>query len=316
MHDKNKEPIRPSTWVIVSIAVIFIAGYFGYQIYQSFQQQIKKQQDLLSKQQQEISDLTDAQKTAQATSDEAQNEATAAQNSAAASQKAAEDAQAKLQQEQTNSPDLSAIITEWSSNVALIVCNFSDGSVDFGSGFLYQYPNDSIVVITNKHVLEEETTGYDAVSCSVEIPGDGNNYYTIINTYPASNNPFHVGNVGDWGYLEVTNGDSYFNSTAENANKNLTICQQQEQTGDNVVVLGYPDYAGQFTNPTATQGIISGYAPPYYTTSAQIESGNSGGVAIDSKKDCYVGIPSAVKIGNYANLGRILNADIPFTLPY
>ena len=90
----------------------------------------------------------------------------------------------------------------------------------------------------------------------------------------------------------------------------------EEQTGDNVIILGYPDYAGQFTEPTATTGIISGYASPYYTTSTQIESGNSGGVAIDPDKDCYIGIPSAVKTGNYANLGRILSAGAVFKLSY
>jgi hypothetical protein len=212
---------------------------------------------------------------------------------------------------QPKSKNLPSIIAEWSPSVALIACSYSDGSADFGSGFLYK--NDvGIAVFTNAHVFTEEATGNSAISCSIEIPGDGNNYYTIINTN-LTGGPFEVGNNEDWGFIQVANSDSYFNSVA---NKNLTICQQQEQTGDSVVVLGYPDYAGQFTNPTATQGIISGYASPYYTTSAQIESGNSGGVAIDPDKDCYIGIPSAVKIGNYANLGRILDANVLFNLPY
>jgi len=209
----------------------------------------------------------------------------------------------------TNNNDLPSIIKQWSPNVALIVCKYSDGSGGFGSGFLYQV-NDVIKVITNRHVISEAT------ACAIVIPGDDDNHYKIANTPSASNNLFHFGDVGDWGYLEVKDGDPYFNNIAGAANKNLTICQQQEQTGDNIIVLGYPDYAGQFTDPTATQGIISGYAAPYYTTSAQIESGNSGGVAVDTNKDCYVGIPSAVQTGNYANLGRILNASVIFNLPY
>ncbi len=207
-------------------------------------------------------------------------------------------------------PSLPKIISEWSPNVALVLCSYSDGTADFGSGFLYKN-NVGTAVFTNAHVFTEESTGDNATSCSFQIPGDSQ-HYTV--TDPSINgNQFQIGNNNDWGFIEVANGDSYFNGIA---NKNLTICQQQEQTGDSVVILGYPDYAGQFINPTATQGIISGYASPYYTTSAQIESGNSGGVVIDPEKDCYIGIPSAVQIGNYSNLGRILNADVLFNLDY
>lgn len=209
---------------------------------------------------------------------------------------------------------IAQIVSKWSPNVALILCNFSDGTADFGSGFLYN-SNYGTAVFTNKHVLVEETTGNGATNCSVQIPGDSQ-YYTVTATF-ANGDPIESSSNGyDWGSIKVTNGDGAFNNTAISAAKNLTICQKKEQTGDNVIILGYPDYAGQFTNPTATEGIISGYATPYYTTSAQIESGNSGGVAIDPDKDCYIGIPSAVKVGNYANLGRILNADTIFNLNY
>lgn len=217
----------------------------------------------------------------------------------------------------TPAKTLPQIIAQWSPSVALVVCTFSNGAVDWGSGLLYHPNNTSIEVITNKHVLTDETTYLAATSCYVEIPGDGNKYYAYNATEAVNGDPIEdpieASANYDLGDIIITNGDSYFNNVA---NENLPICQQQEQTGDSIVVLGYPDYAGQFTQPTATQGIISGYAAPYYTTSAQIESGNSGGVAIDIADDCYVGIPSAVETGNYGNLGRILSADIPFQLPY
>ena len=215
---------------------------------------------------------------------------------------------------QPQQKNLPSIIAKWSPAVAFITCSFSNGDVDFGSGFLIKNSVGQIEIITNKHVLTYDTPDNGATSCAVHIPGDGDNVYTAYNTGTVDNNPIGVGvNNFDWGYIVITDGDAYFNNIAS---ENLPICQQQEQTGDNVVVLGYPDYAGQFINPTATQGIISGYADPYYTTSAQIESGNSGGVAIDPDKNCYIGIPSAVQMGNYANLGRILNANVVFALPY
>lgn len=204
--------------------------------------------------------------------------------------------------------DLPSVIKEWSPSVALIVCGFSStGDVGFGSGFLTEFADGSIVVVTNKHVISD-IYGYSANSCSIQIPGDGNNYYTV------SGDLFQVSSLGyDWGSIPVSNGSAYFNNVAR---KNLPVCQQPAETGDNVVVLGYPSYAGSFTNPTATQGIISGYGEPYYTTSAKIEQGNSGGVAIQPDQNCYIGIPSAVRLGAYENLGRILNANKVFQLSY
>jgi hypothetical protein len=239
-------------------------------------------------------------------------------NNSSASQAQATPVETPSQPQPTSQPQkkgLPAVIAEWSPNVALVVCTYPDGSGDFGSGFLRNDPSLGIEVTTNKHVFTEEITGNTATSCSIQIPGDSG-YYTVTNTDNGTSGTFGSSiNNSDSGTIKVAMGDSYFNNIADSSS-NLTICQQQEQTGDNVVILGYPDYAGQFTEPTATTGIISGYASPYYTTSAQIESGNSGGIAIDPDKDCYIGIPSAVKIGNYANLGRILDANVLFNLPY
>ncbi len=217
---------------------------------------------------------------------------------------------AAMQKDRTNPPQkngLPAVIQKWSPSVALIVCQFSDRSFGFGSGFVTRFSNDSsIVVITNRHVITD-MAGYGATECAVGIPGDGNNTY-VVNGSDTKINPEY-----DWGVLPVANGSTYFTSVA---GKNLSICETQARTGDNVIVLGYPDYAGNFTQPTATQGIVSGYADPYYTTSAKIEAGNSGGVALDPDRDCYMGIPSAVQIGKYDNLGRILNANRVFNLNY
>lgn len=208
--------------------------------------------------------------------------------------------------------DLPTIVKEWSPSVALLVCTFnSTGDIGFGSGYLTVLGN-SIVVLTNKHVVSD-TRGYAADSCSVQIPGDGGNYYTIYPGQTEETTLFKASTVYDWGYLIVTNGSAYFNNVA---GKGLPVCQNTLETGDNILILGYPSYAGNFTNPTATQGIISGYDNSYYTTSAKIEKGNSGGVAIQPERNCYAGIPSAVRFGTYENLGRILNANTVFQLGY
>ena len=57
-------------------------------------------------------------------------------------------------------------------------------------------------------------------------------------------------------------------------------------------------------------GIISSWEDVgkvgYYITSAKIEHGNSGGIAVIENYYCMVGIPSAVVVGSSESLGRIL----------
>lgn len=93
------------------------------------------------------------------------------------------------------------------------------------------------------------------------------------------------------------------------------ICDNVE-VGDKVYIFGYPLAGftptepelilGQ-TNIIVTDGLISGKAGNNYFTSAKIDAGNSGGLAV-RKKDgaiCLVGLPTWVAQGEYANLGVI-----------
>jgi hypothetical protein len=79
--------------------------------------------------------------------------------------------------------------------------------------------------------------------------------------------------------------------------------------GDSVRVYGYPVTSGGY-NLTITDGIISSFSDEGdILTSAQIDSGNSGGLAID-QNGCWLGMPSAVVSGNYQNLGVIIPGNI------
>lgn len=60
-------------------------------------------------------------------------------------------------------------------------------------------------------------------------------------------------------------------------------------------------------NLVVTEGIVSGFQENNYLTTAQIDTGNSGGLAV-SKKDgkiCLIGIPTWVSIGDIQALGVI-----------
>lgn len=79
------------------------------------------------------------------------------------------------------------------------------------------------------------------------------------------------------------------------------------EIGENILIFGYPYTGGEMgTSITITEGIISGHDGKDYTTSAKIEHGNSGGIAISPKKDCFIGIPTSAFQGDLETLGRIL----------
>jgi len=79
--------------------------------------------------------------------------------------------------------------------------------------------------------------------------------------------------------------------------------------GDEIIILGYPTIGSQ-DDITVTRGIISGYDGDYYITDAKIEHGNSGGVAILLKDNCYLGIPSYTISGEAESLARILDGGV------
>lgn len=81
-----------------------------------------------------------------------------------------------------------------------------------------------------------------------------------------------------------------------------------QKLGDPIKIYGYP-VTSQNYNLTVTEGIISNISSDSILTSAKIDSGNSGGLAM-TNDGCMVGIPSAVLEGNYQNLGVIIPSDI------
>lgn len=147
---------------------------------------------------------------------------------------------------------------------------------------------------------------YAADYCNVSIPND-TQIVTVKGVYKPSNaSADYVGFI-------VTNPSELMKSLKTPQ----SICRAKASVGDEVVIIGYPSI-GSSRDVTATEGIISGYDGEYYITSAKIEHGNSGGIAVLVKNDCNLGIPTAVVAGSLESLGRILDyhyllpADSPF----
>ncbi|MFH1535056.1 MAG: trypsin-like peptidase domain-containing protein [Patescibacteria group bacterium] len=79
--------------------------------------------------------------------------------------------------------------------------------------------------------------------------------------------------------------------------------------GEQLKIFGYPASSGN-NSLTITEGIVSNFPDDVNTilTSAKVDSGNSGGLAVD-ENGCMLGIPSAVSIGEYENLGIIITSE-------
>ncbi len=233
-------------------------------------------------------------------------------------------------QSQPQQKSLADITKEWQGSTAYVVCDwyYSDGTLIqelSGSGLLATL-NSAPTIITNKHVVYNSTYGYTN-RCEIKFPNDDGGYVYSSNdgSYPNYGSLTVDSNGNDVAYISgmhwvhlIGSDPSIYTYTppsislSERSKNNPFACSSSESTGDSVLVLGYPadgpqiDQFGSQTNPTVTEGIISGTDGIYYTTSAKIDHGNSGGLAIDETNDCYAGIPTWVVSDSLGSLGRIL----------
>ena len=197
----------------------------------------------------------------------------------------------------TPNADISEVVDKWKPYSVYIFCEFkyTDGTTylkQSGSGTDYDG-----IVITNRHVVTDEK-GYGPSSCSLKFPGSSH-------VFVVSNSEIGVPTNGDdWGAITVSDKKSYIDNKPLSG---IYGCYGKKPTeGDDVLILGYPGIGSQ-TGVTVTRGIISGLEGNYFITDAKIDHGNSGGTAILTRGDCYLGIPTYGIKGELESLGRILD---------
>jgi len=202
----------------------------------------------------------------------------------------------------TNSNDLSNIIARWSKVVSKVSCEFtrSNGEKFYqsGSGMLFQRSNGKIEIWTNKHL----TVGFEKTARN-------NCFLTFLNGEPQTIEAESVGLASnkniDFAYLTIKDGAKEVQKINSEALWVNSLCKREAMIGESIIVLGYPTI-GASQGITATEGIISGLEDNFYVTSAKIDHGSSGGIAISIKNNCYLGAPTFVKSGSLESLARIL----------
>ncbi|MCR4274895.1 MAG: serine protease [Candidatus Campbellbacteria bacterium] len=190
--------------------------------------------------------------------------------------------------------DVSGLVTQWGMFVYRMTCSFKnidtrETQTSKGSAVLEQM-STGIRFITNKHVLQMDSARLTKCTLST-LEGD----VEIV----IDDSEVVVSEDIDFGY-------GYIKESFP-AMLSLQQCAEKPSIGDTVLILGYP-VIGAKESVTATEGIISGFDEEYYTTSAKIEKGNSGGAAIDVKHNCFLGLPTLVFSGKIESLARILPA--------
>lgn len=186
------------------------------------------------------------------------------------------------------------------SAVVHIACDNGYG----GSGTIM---SEEGFVVTNEHVIANSNV------CFVSIPdiktGISEKIYEAV--------PF-IATAGlskeyDLAFLQVVgsytdkNGKTWGDyPTKFSTYSRPDLCDTSpSELGKSIRIYGYPVTSGG-DNLTITDGIISSFADDgSILTSAKVDSGNSGGLALDLN-GCMIGIPSAVTTGKYQNLGVII----------
>lgn len=215
-------------------------------------------------------------------------------------------------------------LKDYINHVGWVSCTGKSGGEWSGSGSVWMY-NEEYQFLTNYHVIE------GAKQCQL--------LYSIRNTNTNTENQFAIfdlnidnaryesNSIVDYAIvgLKKISDDTLPKGRQSPLSSSLKPCQKILPLSTPVFVIGFPVTtetttqtsvgAVESVNLTVTDGVISAYDnrptsnyPDYnYFVTAKIDSGNSGGLAVAKQQNnfCVMGIPTAVKIGNYETQGMV-----------
>lgn len=199
----------------------------------------------------------------------------------------------------------SALVAEWTPIVPQVNCNWRNSSQDDGgSGVLLRGSTGTFYILTNAHVVTDNSGKKIAQSCDIVFPD------TASTTYTVAHDQITIDQNGvDAALLQIPEDPYLTDLVFTNQRK---ICTSPPDIGDDILTLGYPG-AGSSNGITVTEGIVAGDEGSDFVSSAKSDAGSSGGAAVDVKNDCYFGVPSYTITGVYTNLARVMKWGSLFT---
>ena len=203
-------------------------------------------------------------------------------------------------------------------SVVNIICStkddvYFDNAETGGSGTMI---SPTGVVMTNFHIMPYEKQGdLDNIRCMIILsePKLG----SPAEAYIAKPMVFlDLSKKYDLAFLDIissyTDKDGYAYGDYEKDfaiyDNSACVDKGDPILGEKIRIFGFPSVSGGKAL-TITDGLISSFDDNEdIVTSAKIDSGNSGGLAVD-QNGCIVGVPSAVTVGNYENLGIVISVN-------
>lgn len=194
----------------------------------------------------------------------------------------------------------------WVPDVVLVLCpgDRYGNNWNSGTGVLWDYSQTqpkTAYILTNQHVVETD----DGSNWGPCLIGRTNNI-AVKPKFLFIAEAWKIHKYADLVSLKIT--ETYpLGGSLPNSYSNFSTCFAKEadvKIGDKTIVLGYPSIGG--STITLTEGVISGRIENFWKTSAKIDQGNSGGVALTGS-GCFLGIPTATIIGSSESLGYVLD---------
>jgi hypothetical protein len=194
-----------------------------------------------------------------------------------------------VQNTQSSSGISQDLLKKIMARIVPVKCLGSKGVFN-GSGTTQLVENDDMIVVTNFHVVNVGSITNSVCTINIPKPPD----YTKGALYTAQRGKFspYYPDV-DVALLHISKSEA--KESGLFGPFPLSGCSaSQVNIGDKMIVLGYPAF-GENTL-TVTDGTISGILPtqygPRYKTSAKMDHGVSGGLAISTEYSCIIGIPT------------------------
>lgn len=191
------------------------------------------------------------------------------------------------------------------SAVVSIVCKQDDDELVGGSGIMV---GKNGLILTNKHVVENVTQNYCAIGFTND-PAQAPEYGYLADTeFENEGQRFTLDNDEiDVAILRIVSAREGYTMPSEFPTIGTIGSSDALKFNDKIYVIGYPSFGGDTL--TLTQGVMSGRLGDYYIkTSAKIDSGNSGGAALNEKGE-LIGIPTFIVSGTAEGLGYVVGID-------
>jgi putative serine protease PepD len=200
------------------------------------------------------------------------------------------------------------------SSVVNIIC--PDGTEEGLSGGSGTIMTSDGLILTNSHIIpqnnqEEPLTDY----CLVTLPDEKGKakeiYYGKPLVIPSLSNEYDLAFVNIEGAYVDEDGISQGRYPNNFQGFLKDICENDDVSlGEPVRVFGYPTISGGGYFLTVTDGVVSSIPNDgTIVTSAKIDHGNSGGIAVDGN-GCFIGVPAMAETGTIESLGIIISNKV------